>query len=84
MNGKEWHKNDTSYYAVYYTYSNGVKSLDVVTNNFGKWLKRENKSRVNEGQVTYDADDFWLEDVKVFIDSKITIIAETIGKGEIK
>ena len=66
MNGKDWHKNDTSYYAVYYTESNGDRVIDVVTNNFGEWLKRENKSRVNEGQETYDADDFLLKDVEVF------------------
>ena len=69
MNGKDWHKNDTSYYAVYYTDDSGDfwRWIDVVTNNFGEWLKRENKVReVNEGQETYDADDFWLEEVEVF------------------
>ena len=67
MNGKDWNKKDTDYYAVYYTYSNGVMSLDVVTNNFGEWLKRENKSRVNEGQEIYNANDFLLDDVEVFL-----------------
>ena len=68
MNGSKWHKNDTTYYAVYYTQDDGDfwRWIDVVTNNFGEWLKRENKSRVNEDQEPFDADDFWLEDVEVF------------------
>lgn len=66
MNGSEWNKKDITYYAVYYTESNGDRVIDVVTNNFGEWLKRENKSRVNEDQETYEADDFLLEDVEVF------------------
>ena len=64
MNGKEWHKNDTTYYAVYYTESNGDRVIDVVTNNFGEWLKRENKS---EDQEPFDANDFWLEEIEVFL-----------------
>ena len=91
MNGEDWYKNDTSYYEVYYTDSYGNLCLEVVTNNFGEWLKETNKDRVNEDHpnaddvgIKYDAYDFWLEDVKVFIDSKITAIAEMIGKGEIK
>jgi hypothetical protein len=66
MNGSEWYKNDTSYYAVYYTNSYGERELDVVTNNFGGWLKQSNKERVNEGQEPYDSDDFQLVDVEVF------------------
>ena len=68
MNGKDWNKNDTSYYAVYYTEDDGNfwRWIDVVTNNFGEWLKRENKSRVNDEQEPFDADDFWLENLEVF------------------
>ena len=73
MNGSEWHKNDTSYYAVYYTESNGDRVIDVVTNNFGGWLKETNKDRVDEDHpdaddvgIKYDADEFCLEDVEVF------------------
>ena len=66
MNGKDWNKNDTSYYAVYYDDCYGERELDVVTNNFGEWLKRENKSRVNDEQEPFDADDFWLENLEVF------------------
>ena len=40
--------------------------MDLVTNNFGEWLKRENKSRGDKGQETYDVNDFWLEKVEVF------------------
>ena len=69
MNGKDWNKNDTSYYGVYHTADDGdwwgwIDNL--VTNNFGEWLKRKNKSRVDEGQETYDVNDFWLEKVEVF------------------
>ena len=67
MNGEDWNKKDTDYYAVYYTESNGVMTLDVVTNNFGEWLKRENKSRFKEGQEPYNAYDFQLDDVGVFL-----------------
>ena len=73
MNGGEWHKNDTTYYAVYYANSFGERELDVVTNDFGGWLKETNKDRVDEDHpnsndvgIKYDADDFWLEDVEVF------------------
>tara|TARA_Y100000401_G_scaffold25406_1_gene17716 strand:- start:36 stop:272 length:237 start_codon:yes stop_codon:yes gene_type:complete len=73
MNGSEWHKNDTTYYAVYYTESDGDRVLDVVTNDFDRWLKETNKDRVSWEEaeetgdgVKYDADDFWLEDVEVF------------------
>ena len=68
MNGKDWNENDTSYYGVYHTADDGDfwGWIDLVTNNFGEWLKRKNKSRVDEGQETYDADDFWLEKVEVF------------------
>ena len=68
MNGKDWNKNDTSYYGVYHTTGdvNWLGYIDLVTNNFGEWLKRENKSRVDEGQETYDVNDFWLEKVEVF------------------
>ena len=73
MNGSEWHKNDTTYYAVYYTESDGDRVLDVVTNDFDRWLKETNKDRVSWEEaeetgdgVKYDADDFWLEDVAVF------------------
>ena len=68
MNGKDWNKNDTAYYAVYYTEDDGNfwRWIDVVTNNFGEWLKRENKSRVNDEQEPFDADDFWLENLEVF------------------
>ncbi len=71
MNGKYWNKNDTSYYAVYYTNSDGERDLDVVTNNFEEWLKQSNKWRVHEGQEPYDADDFWLEDVEVFMEGRV-------------
>tara|TARA_R100000008_G_C3558085_1_gene154382 strand:+ start:195 stop:419 length:225 start_codon:yes stop_codon:yes gene_type:complete len=66
MNGSEWYKNDTTYHAVYYINNYGKRELDVVTNNFGEWLKRENKSRLKEEQEPYNADEFWLEDVEVF------------------
>ena len=68
MNGKDWNKNDTSYYGVYHPTGdvNWLGYMDLVTNNFGEWLKRENKSRVDEGQETYDVNDFWLEKVEVF------------------
>jgi hypothetical protein len=73
MNGSEWHKNDTTYYAVYYTESDGERVLDVVTNDFDRWLKETNKDRVSWEEaeetgdgVKYDADDFWLEEVEVF------------------
>ena len=81
MNGSEWYKNDTSYYAVYYTESNGDRVLDVVTNDFGGWLKKTNKNRVDfdhpnlvgfdhpdadDVGIKYDSDDFWLEDVEMF------------------
>ena len=71
MNGKDWNKNDTSYYAVYYDDCYGERELDVVTNNFGEWLKRENKSilkgGVKEDQEPYDANEFWLDDIEVFL-----------------
>lgn len=73
INGGEWHKNDTSYYAVYYINSYGERELDVVTNNFGGWLKETNKDRVDEDHldaacygIKYNAKDFWLDDVEVF------------------
>ena len=68
MNGKDWNKNDTSYYGVYHTEGDirWLGYIDLVTNNFGEWLKRENKSRVDKGQETYDVNDFWLEKVEVF------------------
>ena len=66
INGSEWYKNDTSYYAVYYTNSYGERELDVVTNNFAKWLQQANKSRVNQGEEPYDKNDFQLVDVEVF------------------
>ena len=66
MKGSEWYKKDTSYYAVYYTNNYGDLELDVITNDFDRWLKENNKVRVNEGQETYDADDFQLVDVEVF------------------
>ena len=73
MNGKDWNKNDTSYYAVYYTEDDGNfwRWIDVVTINFGEWLKRENKSTekggVNEDQEPFDAHDFWLDEIEVFL-----------------
>ena len=81
MKGGGWHKNDTTFYAVYYANSYGERELDVVTNDFGGWLKKTNKDRVDEDHpnlvgfdhpnaddvgIKYDADDFWLEDVEVF------------------
>lgn len=73
MNGGEWHKNDTTYYAVYYANSYGERELDVVTNDFDNWLKETNKDRVDEDHIDaddvgikYNANDFWLEDVEVF------------------
>jgi hypothetical protein len=73
MNSSEWCKNDTSYYAVYYTDCYGDRCLEVVTNDFGGWLKETNKDRVDEDHpnaddvgIKYDADDFWLEDVEMF------------------
>ena len=66
MNGEDWNKKDTTYYAVYYDDCNGERELDVVTNNFKGWLKQSNKERVNEGEEPYDTDDFWLEEVEVF------------------
>ena len=68
MNGKDWNKKDTTYYAVYYTQDDGDfwRWIDVVTNNFKGWLKQSNKERVNEGEEPYDTDDFWLEEVEVF------------------
>ena len=73
MNGSEWHKNDTSYYVVYYREDCG-RTIDVVTNDFDRWLKETNKDRVDDWEeaeetgdgVKYDADDFWLEEVEVF------------------
>tara|TARA_Y100000114_G_scaffold154989_1_gene178170 strand:- start:963 stop:1205 length:243 start_codon:yes stop_codon:yes gene_type:complete len=75
MNGSEWlkwHKNDTTYYVVFYRDDFG-KSVDVVTNDFARWLEETNKDRVSWEEaeetgdgVKYDADDFWLEDVAVF------------------
>ena len=66
MNGKDWNKNDTSYYGVYHTTGdvNWLGYMDLVTNNFGEWLKRENKS---EDQEPFDANDFWLEEIEVFL-----------------
>ena len=53
MNGKDWNKNDTSYYGVYHTADDGdwwgwIDNL--VTNNFGEWLKRKNKSHKKFGK----------------------------------
>ena len=64
-NGEDWHKKDIKYYAVFYK-NNGDRDLFVFTNNFGKWLKRENKVRVNEGLEPFDAYDFELEDVEFY------------------
>jgi len=64
--GSSWDKKDTSYYAVYYTENYGGRTLDVVTNDFGEWLKQENKSRVKEVGKPYDEWDFHLESVDVF------------------
>jgi hypothetical protein len=72
MNGKDWNKKDTTYYVVYYREEYG-KSIDVVTNDFGGWLKETNEDRVDEDHpdadccgIKYDADDFWLKDVEMF------------------
>tara|TARA_B100001778_G_scaffold91655_1_gene74808 strand:+ start:3691 stop:3927 length:237 start_codon:yes stop_codon:yes gene_type:complete len=73
MNGKDWNKNDTSYYAVYYREEYG-ESIDVVTNDFGGWLKKTNEDRVDEDHPDYEIytnskykpDDFLLKDVEVF------------------
>jgi hypothetical protein len=65
MNGKDWNKKDTTYYCVYYTNSYGERELDVVTNNFAKWLQQANKSRVNQGEEPYEKNDFLLK-VEVF------------------
>lgn len=64
--GSNWNKKDTSYYAVYYTENYGSRTLDVVTNDFGEWLKQENKNRVKEVGKPYDKWDFTLENVDVF------------------
>ena len=66
INGSEWYKNDTSYYEIYYTNSYGERELDVVTNNFAKWLQQANKSRFNQGEEPYDKNDFQLVDFEVF------------------
>tara|TARA_R100001082_G_scaffold86047_1_gene52635 strand:- start:1126 stop:1371 length:246 start_codon:yes stop_codon:yes gene_type:complete len=74
MNGSEWHKNDTTYYVVYYTETDGDRVIDVVTNDFDRWLEKTNEDRVDDWEeaeetgagVKYDADDFWLEEVEVF------------------
>tara|TARA_R100000008_G_C3504601_1_gene125457 strand:- start:46 stop:282 length:237 start_codon:yes stop_codon:yes gene_type:complete len=73
MNGSEWHKNDTTYYAVYYREEFG-KTIDVVTNDFDRWLEETNEDRVEDDEeaeetgdaIKYKADDFWLEEVEVF------------------
>ena len=69
INGEDWNKKDTLYYAVFYSDDGDldVRDLFVVTNNFGKWLKQENKVRVDEGQEPFDAYDFELEDVEMAI-----------------
>tara|TARA_R100000781_G_scaffold17125_2_gene13717 strand:- start:798 stop:1007 length:210 start_codon:yes stop_codon:yes gene_type:complete len=56
----------SEYYAVFYENSYGERELDVVTNDFNGWLKATNKSRVDEGEEPYDADEFELEDVATF------------------
>ena len=74
MNGSEWHKNDTSYYVVYYREEFG-RTIDVVTNDFGGWLEEINEDRVEDEEeaeetdsdLKLDADDFWLENVEVFL-----------------
>ena len=74
MNGSEWHKTDTSYYVVYYREEFG-RTIDVVTNDFGGWLEEINEDRVEDEEeaeetdsdLKLDADDFWLENVEVFL-----------------
>jgi hypothetical protein len=73
MNGKDWNKKDTTYYVVYYR-EEYKESIDVVTNDFGGWLKKTNEDRVEDYEeaeetgsgIKYDADDFWLVEVEVF------------------